>query len=309
MSTSKSLLPTNAQSNLKAVTWALVAVALFSFIYISGKLTGGTASAFQIILLRYISGLVTVTLLLCFHRTEWQSIATKQLHVHFFRAASGGGSGVAAIYAAANMPVADATAIGLLDGIFAVLLGILILQEVVSYRQWVAAFLCLLGAAIVVFGKGATLHLDPSMSLPATAALIGAILVAIESVLIKMLVKSENTLTVLFYVNLFGMILFALPGLWFWHALTAIQVLTFIALGPIAIIAQACNIMAFRIADVSVIGPVRYSWIIFGSLFGVLFFNEQPNFSTYAGGTLILVSGAWLATMRSKLAPILKSRV
>ncbi len=62
--------------------------------------------------------------------------------------------------------------------------------------------------------------------------------------------------------------------------------------------------MALRLADVSLIGPVRYSWIIFGALFGFIFFAEQPNTSTYVGGVLILLSGAWLAILRTQTRDI-----
>jgi len=68
-------------------------------------------------------------------------------------------------------------------------------------------------------------------------------------------------------------------------------------LGLIAFVAQACNIRAFRISDVAVIGPVRYSWIIFGALFGALFFGEKPDVTTYIGIVFILLSGLWLATL------------
>lgn len=299
MSTSISGRTSETKSNAKGIAWATVAVGLFALIYISGKLTGGSVSALQIIWLRYVGGFATVVSLIFFSGESWKSLATRQPHVHLLRAAAGGGGGVAAIYAAANMPVADATAIGLLDGLFTILLGVFILREVVSIRQWAAALLCLAGAAIVVFGNGATLQMDAALWLPATVALAGAVLVAVESILIKTLARSEASLNVLFYVNFFGMIVFALPGLWSWQSIPNSHLTAFLCLGPVAIIAQTCNIEAFRNSDAAMIGPVRYSWIVFGALFGLLFFGEQPNAATYVGSALILSSGIWLATSRT----------
>lgn len=71
-------------------------------------------------------------------------------------------------------------------------------------------------------------------------------------------------------------------------------------LGPVAIVGQYCNIQAFRRAAASVIGPVRYAWILYGTLFGVLFFNEPVSAMAVAGIGLILCGGGWLAVLRNR---------
>jgi drug/metabolite transporter (DMT)-like permease len=291
--------PIDRTSNAKGIAWAVAAVGLFALIYLSGKLTGGVAAASQIIWLRYVGGFTTVLLLICISRVSWQDLATGQLYVHVFRAASGGGGGMAAIYAAANMPVAEAAAIGLLDGFFTVILGVIILKEVVSHGQWAAGSVCLVGATVVAVGNGATLHLDPAMYTPSLIALAGAFLVAIESILIKTLARSENALIVLFYVNLLGILLFAAPTALQWQPISSLYIAVFLCLGPISIIAQTCNIRAFRLADAALIGPVRYTWMIFGACFGLLFFGEMPRVSTFLGGALIILGGLGLAVSRS----------
>ncbi|MBL6431817.1 MAG: hypothetical protein HPM95_14470 [Alphaproteobacteria bacterium] len=86
----------------------------------------------------------------------------------------------------------------------------------------------------------------------------GAVLIAVESILIKTLARSERAIIVLFYVNLFGMLLFAGPALWQWQPVPAALTGAFVLLGPIAILAQVCNIQAFRLSDAALIGPVRY---------------------------------------------------
>ncbi|WP_051242431.1 DMT family transporter [Stappia stellulata] len=289
-----------AFDNAKGVAWAAVAVALFALIFVSGKWSGGVASAAQIIWLRYVGGLLCVVAWALLRRERQYGLATPQIHVHAVRAAAGGGGGIAAIYAATNMPVAEATAIGLLDGFFTVLLGVCVLKEAFTLRQWGAAFVCLAGAMIVVAGDGVGLRLAADMVLPGLAALAGAVLIAVESVLIKTLARSERALVVLFYVNLFGMLLFAAPALWQWQPVPASLIGAFVLLGPVAIIAQVCNIQAFRLSDAALIGPVRYTWIVFGALFGWLLFAETPRPATYAGGTLILIGGAGLAASRSR---------
>ncbi|MCA1242278.1 DMT family transporter [Stappia stellulata] len=289
-----------AFDNAKGVAWAAVAVALFALIFVSGKWSGGVASAAQIIWLRYVGGFLCVVAWALLSRERVRGLATPQLPVHAVRAAAGGGGGMAAIYAATNMPVADATAIGLLDGFFTVLLGVFVLKEAFTPRQWGAALVCLAGAMIVVAGDGAGLHLQADTLLAGLVALAGAVLIAVESILIKTLARSERAIIVLFYVNLFGMLLFAAPALWQWQPVPAALTGAFVLLGPIAILAQVCNIQAFRLSDAALIGPVRYTWIVFGALFGWVLFGETPTTATYAGGALILIGGAGLAASRSR---------
>ncbi len=134
--------------------------------------------------------------------------------------------------------------------------------------------------------------------MPASIALAGASLVAVESILIKTLARSEQTITVLFYVNLFGVLLFAAPACYAWRSLDVLSFFGFIALGPIAIFAQFCNINAFRHSDAAIIGPVRYTWLLFGAGFGYFLFSETPTLLTLVGGSLIVLGGATLARSR-----------
>jgi drug/metabolite transporter (DMT)-like permease len=69
----------------------------------------------------------------------------------------------------------------------------------------------------------------------------------------------------------------------------------FLALGPIALLAQACNIAALRRADASTVGPVGYAWIIFAAAFGWLLFGETPAPLFWPGALLIVLGGVTLA--------------
>lgn len=131
-----------AASNLAGVSWGVLAVGIFAFIYLAGKLTGSTASTLQIMWLRYLGGLATVVALILVTRTRRAQLATMQAPVHALRAAMGAAGGVSGMYAATHMPVVSASAIGLMDGAFTVALGVFLLKERVSGRQYAAAALC-----------------------------------------------------------------------------------------------------------------------------------------------------------------------
>jgi drug/metabolite transporter (DMT)-like permease len=302
VNSSRTVSPEAAGSNLTGVAWAALAVGIFAFIYLAGKLTGSSASAMQIMWLRYVGGLITVLALIIVSRTRRAELTTTQAPVHALRAAAGGFGGVAAVYAAANMPVVSASAIGLMDGVFTVLLGVLIFRERVSGRQYAAAALCLIGAIVVLMSKGALAGFGSSSFLPVAVGLAGAFSVAVESVLIKKLARSEKLLSVLLYVNIFGVLIFAPLGLLNWSWVDSQQLIFFLLLGPMAIAAQSCNIKALRHSDVSVIAPVRYVWIIYGMVFGWFLFGEKVTTVGLLGAGLVLLGGLWLALTRTSEA-------
>lgn len=290
------------ESNAIGALWALCGVGLFALIYVSGKLSGTEAGALQIMWLRYVGGFLTMAAVFACGTGAVRRLSSSRLALHACRAGAGGFGGVAAVYAASNMPVASATAIGLLDGLFTVCLGMLLLREHVGLRQWLATLICLTGAGAVVASQGAfsaSLR-NAEFVLPALAALAGAILVAGENILIKTLVHRESAITVLFYVNLFGAILLAGPAMANWALIEMKWMGGFLLLGPVAIGAQYCNIRAFRATTASIVGTLRYAWIIYGAIFGLLFFGEPFTFSMAAGIGLILLGGGWLATLRNK---------
>jgi len=288
-----------SEGNISGVLWAFFGVGLFGFIYISGRLSGGEISAAQLIWFRYLGALATVCAWLLLQPGKRAQVRSRQVPVHAVRAIAGGGGGMAAIYAAGHMPVASATAIGLMDGLFVVLMGVFLLRERFSSAQWLAALVCLAGAAVVVVASG-SVSIGASDWLPAAVALLGAFMVATESILIKKLARSEPSISVLFYVSLFGSLLFALPAAMNWSALGVGEIAMFLLLGPIAIAGQLCNINAFRNSDAALIGPIRYTWIIWGSFFGWLFFDEIPTTFMALGIALILAGGFYLAFSRNR---------
>ncbi|BAT58641.1 EamA-like transporter family protein [Variibacter gotjawalensis] len=287
----------DAQSNLKGIVWALLGVGVFSFYFLAGKFSDGAASATQIMWMRYTGGFITVVVVMLVMRTPVATLETRQLHFHAFRAAMGSGGGIAAIYAAAHMPVANATAIGLMDAVFVMLFGVFLLKETVTARQWLAAGVCLAGAVVViVFGRG--LNLSEGSLFTSGVALAGALFLAIESLIMKRLARSESAMAYLFYVNLFGSLILTVPGLIEWRPIPLTYIAAFLMLGPLAIAGQSCNIMAFRLTDIALLAPVKYTWIVFAALFGFVFFGEVPTAATYAGGALIVAGGAALALSR-----------
>jgi drug/metabolite transporter (DMT)-like permease len=67
-------------------------------------------------------------------------------------------------------------------------------------------------------------------------------------------------------------------------------------LGPIALVGQYFNILGYRLADISIVSPIDYSWLVFSGLAGFFVFGETINWFEAAAIIIIVFGGYWLST-------------
>ncbi|MFM2279355.1 MAG: hypothetical protein RLZZ444_1586 [Pseudomonadota bacterium] len=285
-------------SNAEAIAWVVMATALFSLIFASGKFAGESASVFQLNFLRMTGGLLTLFILVMVNGGGFRQYRSRRPWAHFARTVFGVVGALSIIQASADMPIVDATALSLLYVVFVIILGVVIFRERIGLRQGGGILLCVFGAIGIMASRGAFLTFDPAYLMPAGLAILGAVLFALEGILIKILAEAEKPLAVMLYVNTFGVLLLALPAIATWNALPWGEYLAYALLGPLGTLAQYCVIRGYRMADISVVGPVDYSWLIFASLIGYVAFSEVPSLGVIAGSVLIAAGGIVLATVK-----------
>lgn len=285
---------------LPAILWVLLSTALWTLIFAAAKFADGALGTFQITLLRYAGALATALILaratggLAAHRSARPG-------AHFLRALCGSGAAIAITWSSAHMVLADATALSMTYGVLLVLLGILFLGERPGPVLIWGSALALVGAGVVMFGKGA-FH-DALPAGPALAAVAGAVLMAFEGLLIRVLGLTEKPLTVILYVCFFGLCLMLIPAWMNWQPISLSALFLCIGLGPVAIIAQYCTIRGYRAAPLSVVGPVDYSWMIFAAFLGVIAFDESLRPTTVIGCALIIGGGVIVSRARPTPSP------
>ena len=287
--------------NAQAVLWVSLGTAIFSLIYASGKFADGTASPLQIMFLRYVGGFSFLVAYVITRRESWCTHASVRPISHLLRAFYGAYGAAAIIYASAEMPIVDATAISLLYVIFMIGLGALALRERIRAQHWAGIILCCCGAAIVMASRGAFRSFEVAYLWPAFIALVGAALFALEGLLIRTLSQHDKPFTGLLYNNFFGILLLSIPVFATWKSMAFIESMPFILLGPLAVSAQYFVIRGYQIADIAVVGPADYSWLIFAALIGFAFFGEVPTFGIVAGSVVIAAGGILIVTVKPEV--------
>ncbi len=284
-------------TNLLAAAYAISSTCIFSLIFMSGKFVGDAASPIQIMFLRYVGGLITITIICLVQRQSWQSLQSPYRLSQFWRVFTGAAGAIALIYGNAHMPLVDASAINLLRVVFLIMLGIILLGERLNTSRSVGIAICIIGAAGIMVARGAFSDFGAEYLFPAAVVLVGSMFVAAEGFFIKVLASSDRPLVTIVHANVFGVLLLFIPAVLTWGSLGPVN-FALLMLGPVAILGQFLTIRANALASVSVLAPLSYSSLIFAAIIGWAFFAEIPTLGVALGAATVATGGIILALTR-----------
>ncbi|OUS07645.1 hypothetical protein A9Q96_07015 [Rhodobacterales bacterium 52_120_T64] len=247
---------------------------------------GPALNPFQITAGRYAFALIALVITTAIVRPEFTRPA---LRLHIGRAFAGS-LGVTCMFAAATLiPLADATAISMLNPIIAMVLAIPLLGESVGPRRWAAAAVSVVGALLLIRPGAA------SFQPAALIALLSALILASEIIIVKLLSRREGTLQILLFSNGFGTILAVTAALFVWIWPTPMQWLALVGIGLLMVSAQSLFLTAIRRGDASFVAPLFYATLIFAAIYDYAIFNAIPSALSSVGAGIIILGALLMA--------------
>jgi len=194
------------------------------------------------------------------------------------------------------LPLAEVIALAFSKPLFATVGAALILREVVRARRWSAVALGFVGV-LIVLQPGAQ-----AISPYAVLVLLGALMGAITSLMIKRLTATEAISTIVWYQALFATVL-ALPlCLLQWRMPDPMGWLLLIAIGALGTVSWLTATRAFFLIDASAVVPFEFLRLPFAALVAYLWFAEVPSVWTWLGGALIFATSIYIAQREARLA-------
>jgi drug/metabolite transporter (DMT)-like permease len=180
--------------------------------------------------------------------------------------------------------------------LFATVGAALVLHEIVRARRWSAVALGLVGVLIVL--QPGTQAISPYAAL----VLLGALLGAATSLMIKRLTATEAVSTIVWYQALFATVL-ALPlCLLQWRTPDSTGWLLLLSIGALGTLSWLTMTRAFFLADASAVVPFEFLRLPFAALVAYLWFAEVPSAWTWIGGAVIFGATAYIAEREARLA-------
>jgi len=306
--------PPVSTNTLQAIGLKLLACFLFSLAFAIPRLVETSVPADILAVLRFATGLATVSVLLSFTGAGHVAPVQTPRLLHVVRAALAGLSITAGFYAATHMPLGDAMAIGFSSGPFVLLFGWLFLREKLTTGRVVALTLGLFGALLVAQPTG--FSIDASMyggvgvsglfdlGLPALAAAFAALCISVETLTGRYVAQREHPYTILFQINMIGIVVaicLVAGGSLFRDGLPAVDPVSFLLLslsGPAMTFGQVAHLKALAKVEAGMLAPVNYATIGFSTLLGFFLFGEAPDLFMILGCAFILSGAA--VTSRQK---------
>lgn len=224
-------------------------------------------------------------------------LGSPRLKAHAGRAATGLVGMFLNFGAVTLLPLAEATTFNFTSAIWAVILSALILREKIGPWRWGAVLLGFGGVLVIAQPGGG--HIPP---FAAAVALSAAFMIALISIQIRDLARTEPPLTIVFWFAAFSVIPLglAMPFVMTEHTLYQWSLLG--GLAVFGLLGQFLLTAALRYGAVASVIVMDYSSLVWATLFGWLAFGLLPPAATWLGAPLIVGAGLLIAWREHRLS-------
>lgn len=266
----------------KGVALAIFSALIFSVMNALIKAASLTIPSAEIVFFRSAIGTVLILGLM------WQAkvrFSTTGVPLLVLRGLFGAAYLLAFVYTIAHIPLADAAILAYLSPFFVILLSSVVLGEKLPKKAAILLPTVLVGVALVVNPFNFN-----SFNVYALAGVASAVFAAGASITIRHLSKKHHTYEIVFYFLFTAMLVsaylmkdeFVIPQGIAWVYL--------IAIGVVSLIGQIFLTKAFTHENAAVVAVTRYIGLVFNVLWGVIFWQEIPDWMTALGGATIVVA-------------------
>ena len=281
--------------HIRAVVLILFSTLCFTSMHtvIRYAATEGQIHPFEIAFFRNVFGLLAVLPFAL--RGRAATFRTKRLKLHAVRGTMQVFAMLMFFYALSITPLAKISAVSFTAPLFATLGAIIFLGERVRMRRIIALALGFLGAMIIVRPGFIALDLGAILVMASSAIWACAILI------IKSLARTESSLTITTYQNIFliPFTLIAAYFFWSWPGWTLLGM--FAVMGIFGSMAHVAMAESLKLAEATAILPYDFVRLIWASCIGFVVFGEIPEIWTWIGGTIIFASTTYIAFREAQL--------
>jgi drug/metabolite transporter (DMT)-like permease len=265
-----------------AALWMAGWLALMLLITVAGREALYELNVFQLMLIRSSVGLLLLAPLV-WRAGGLAAVKTQRLPQHIARNTIHFGAQLGWFFALTLIPIGQVVAIEFTMPIWTAILAAMFLGERFTTFKFAAIVLGIVGVIMIV--RPATGEINPGQ-LIALAAAVGF---GTSVAMVKSLTRTEQTVTIIFYmlaVQTAGSLLPAL-SVWQWPSLTIWGWAVVVAF--CGTFSHYCMARALLYADASVVVPMDFLRVPLTALMGWLLYSERLDAFTVLGAALILV--------------------
>jgi drug/metabolite transporter (DMT)-like permease len=284
-------------SNLTPVARACLLMVLgtmmFAGMHTAIRYTTQQMPAAEVAFFRNLFGLVVIVPLLVRHGPG--VFYTQKLGLHVLRSVLNVFSMLAFFLGLSLTPIARATALSFTAPLFTALLSALLLGEVFRWRRWTAIVCGFLGT-LVILRPG-----FQALDLGALLIIGSSLLWGLAIIDIKILGRTESTLTITAYVTVLMIPMTLVPAIVVWQTPPLELWVWLVFIGVIGTLGQIVVTDALKLADMTVLMPLDFLKLVWATILGIVLFAEVPDTFTWIGAAIVFGSSFYIAWRETKV--------
>ena len=209
---------------------------------------------------------------------------TKRPGLHFLRCMSGLIALVAIFIALRNLPLATVVSISFAAPIFTTIFSIFLLSEKVGMFRWIAVLVGFIGIIIIT---------EPGFS-SFNIYFIYPIIFCLGLSYVAIAIRQLSTTEPVWLISLYFSIAITLASLvtlpYGWIIPNFGDLILLMLIGVFGGVANLWLGQSYKLAEVSLVSPLKYLALVFAIAFGYFIWGEIPSFKTLLGAALVIIS-------------------
>jgi len=278
----------------RGILLMILATILFSIMHASIKHISSGIHPFEVAFFRNLFGLIVIAP--WFIKYGIKPLVTKKIKLHFLRSFFNVIAMLTFFYALSVTPLAEVASLAFTAPLFATLLAIIFLREKIGIRRSGAIIVGFIGAAIIVNPDFKNINIGHM------CILISASIWSVALIFIKILGRTESSVTITSYMVIFMIPLSAIAASFYWVLPSLNDLLILAVIGIAGTGAQMLLAQALKEEDTGIIMPFDFLKLIWAVLIGYLIFSETPTINVWIGGIIIFSSTLYVA-YRERIIP------
>jgi len=281
------MLQLHESSVIRGISLMILATILFSIMHASIKYMSNNLHPFEIAFFRNLFGLFVIAP--WFIKYGFQILRTQKLKLHVARSLFNVIAMLSFFYSLSIVSLAEVSSLAFTAPLFASILAVIFLKEVVGIKRVLAIIMGFIGAIIVI---------DPvysSIKIGHLYILLSASVWSISLIIIKILGRTESSVTITSYMVLIMIPISGVAAYFHWQAPTINDLWYLLLIGISGTSAQMLLAQALREGDTSIIMPFDFLKLIWAVGIGYVFFYEIPSLNVWVGATIIFLSTLYIA--------------
>ena len=297
---------TESNSNIKGISFLLLALVVISIQNVAIKWISGSYSALEIVAIRSIVAL-PCTVILFYNEGKKGLPKTQHRKLEYIRGFFLFLSYTTFMMGLAALPLAEIEAIRYSGPLIITFLSVIILKENVELKHWLAIMVGFIGVILIVQPGSANFKLGSIF------VLVSVFFYAMTAITTRKLQSEDSSATMAYFGSqiylVAAFVLIPLPSLFHedpnsypsiafvlrpWSAPTFIDLFVIAGLGLIWAVWMYLISHAYSLSEASILAPFEYASLPINILWGFIIWQEIPTLFTIAGALLTLISGLYI---------------